>query len=42
MSDSQATHPEAIDEERRDFIHIATIATTAVGAGLVGYVFVDQ
>jgi len=42
VSDSQTTHPEAIDEERRDFIHVAAVTTTAVGAGLVGYVFVDQ
>ncbi|MEM8616653.1 MAG: ubiquinol-cytochrome c reductase iron-sulfur subunit [Pseudomonadota bacterium] len=36
------TAPEDVDEERRDFIHIATLAATVGGAGLVGYVFVDQ
>lgn len=42
MSDSQTTLNEEIDEDRRDFIHIATGATAAAGLGLVGYIFVDQ
>ena len=42
MSHSNTQGPEAIDEERRDFIHIAAVATTVTGAGLVGYMFVDQ
>ncbi len=42
MSDSTTTTGEEIDEERRDFIHIATGAAAAGGAGLVGYVFIDQ
>ncbi|MEM1053349.1 MAG: ubiquinol-cytochrome c reductase iron-sulfur subunit [Pseudomonadota bacterium] len=42
MSDTPPAEIEDIDEERRDFIHIATAATAAVGAGLVAYVFVDQ
>ena len=42
MSDSSTTSPETVDEERRDFIHIATIATAAAGAGLVAYPFIDQ
>ena len=42
MSDTPVQEIEDIDEERRDFIHIATGATAAVGVGLVGYVFVDQ
>ncbi len=42
MSDSQPTKPESVDEERRDFIHIAAIATTAAGAGLVAYPLIDQ
>ena len=42
MSDSHTTNPENVDEERRDFIHIAAIATTAAGAGLVAYPFIDQ
>ncbi len=42
MSAPSTTAPEVIDEERRDFIHIATGATAAAGAGLVAYVFVDQ
>lgn len=42
MSEASTVSTEAIDEERRDFIHIATAATAAAGAGLIGYVFVDQ
>ena len=42
MSDSNTTAPETIDEERRDFIHIAATATTVVGAGLVAYPLIDQ
>lgn len=42
MSDSNTTAPENVDEERRDFIHIAAIAATAAGAGLVAYPLVDQ
>ena len=42
MSDAQNTTPEAIDEDRRDFIHIATAATAVAGAGALAYVFVDQ
>lgn len=42
MSDSTTTAPETVDEERRDFIHIATGAAAVGGAGLLGYVFVDQ
>lgn len=42
MSDTQTADLEAVDEERRDFIHIAAILTTAAGAGLVAYPLVDQ
>ena len=42
MSDSHTTAPENIDEERRDFIHIAAGATAAAGIGLVAYPFIDQ
>lgn len=42
MSASNETAPDHVDEERRDFIHIAAIAATAGGAGLVAYPFVDQ
>jgi len=42
VSDSNTTAPEQIDEERRDFIHIATGATAAAGVGLVAYPFIDQ
>ncbi len=46
MSAPHTTTPETIDdgvdEERRDFIHIAAIATTAAGAGLVAYPLIDQ
>ena len=42
MSDSNTTAPEQIDEERRDFIHIAAVAATVGGAGLVAYPFIDQ
>ena len=42
MSDTQTADLETVDEERRDFIHIAAIATTAIGAGLVAYPLVDQ
>ena len=42
MSASDTTAPEQVDEERRDFIHIATIAATVGGAGLVAYPFIDQ
>jgi ubiquinol-cytochrome c reductase iron-sulfur subunit len=42
VSNAQNTHPEAIDEDRRDFIHIATAATAVAGAGALAYVFVDQ
>ena len=42
MSDSNTAAPEQIDEERRDFVHIAAIAATAGGAGLVVYPFIDQ
>ena len=42
MSASNETAPDHVDEERRDFIHIAEIAATAGGAGLVTYPFIDQ
>ena len=42
MSDSNTTAVDQVDEERRDFIHIATIAATVGGAGLVAYPFIDQ
>lgn len=42
MSDSNTTAPEAIDEERRDFIHIAAGAAAVGGAGLVAYPLVMQ
>ena len=41
MSDSH-TATEQVDEERRDFIHIAAIAATVGGAGMVAYPFIDQ
>ncbi|MGB3624388.1 MAG: ubiquinol-cytochrome c reductase iron-sulfur subunit [Henriciella sp.] len=42
MSDAQNTTHEAIDEDRRDFIHIATAATAVAGAGALAYAFIDQ
>jgi len=42
VSDSNTTAPENVDEERRDFIHIASVAAAAVGAGLVAYPLIDQ
>ncbi len=42
MSDSQTASPEAVDEERRDFIHIAAVTATVVGAGAVAYPLVSQ
>lgn len=42
MSDSNTATLESVDEERRDFIHIASIAATAAGAGLVAYPLIDQ
>ncbi len=46
MSAPHTTTPETtddgVDEERRDFIHIAAIATTVAGTGLVAYPFIDQ
>lgn len=42
MSDSNTTAPETVDEERRDFIHIAAGAAAVAGAGLVAYPLVDQ
>lgn len=42
MSDSTVTATEEVDEERRDFIHIAAIAATVGGAGMVAYPFIDQ
>ena len=42
VSEAQTTPHETIDEDRRDFIHIATAATAVAGAGALAYVFVDQ
>ncbi|MEE2878490.1 MAG: ubiquinol-cytochrome c reductase iron-sulfur subunit [Pseudomonadota bacterium] len=42
MSEAQTNTHETIDEDRRDFIHIATAATAVAGAGALAYVFVDQ
>lgn len=42
MSDSKNTAPETVDEERRDFIHIAAGAAAVGGAGLVAYPLVMQ
>ena len=42
MSASDTTAPDHVDEDRRDFIHIATLAAAAGGAGLVAYPLVDQ
>lgn len=42
MSDSNTTAPETVDEERRDFIHIAAGAAAVGGAGLVAYPLVMQ
>lgn len=42
VSDSNTTAPETIDEERRDFIHIAAGAAAVGGAGLVAYPLVQQ
>ena len=42
MSASDTTAPDHVDEERRDFIHIAAISATVGGAGLVAYPLVDQ
>jgi hypothetical protein len=44
MSDSNKAvpSPEALDEERRDFLLIATCALGAVGAGLAAWPFVSS
>ena len=42
MSDTTENTPEHIDDERRDFIHIAAIAATAGGVGALIIPFVDQ
>lgn len=42
MSDATDTTAEQVDEERRDFIHVAAIAATVGGAGMVAYPFIDQ
>lgn len=42
MSAPNTTAPDHVDEDRRDFIHIATLAAAAGGAGLVAYPLVDQ
>ena len=42
MSDSTTTATEQVDEERRDFIHVAAVAATVGGAGMVAYPFIDQ
>ncbi len=42
MSDSHTTAPESVDEERRDFIHIAAGAAAVAGGGLVAYPLIDQ
>ncbi len=42
MSDAVDPATDAVDEDRRDFIHVVTGATAAAGAGLVGWMFVDQ
>jgi len=42
VSEAKNITAEAVDEDRRDFIHIATAATAAAGAGALGYVFIDQ
>ena len=42
MSEAQTTPNETIDEDRRDFIHIAAATTAAAGAGALAYVFIDQ
>ncbi|HIG24177.1 MAG TPA: ubiquinol-cytochrome c reductase iron-sulfur subunit [Henriciella marina] len=42
VSDAQTKPHETVDEDRRDFIHIATAATAVAGAGALAYVFVDQ
>jgi len=42
VSAPNTTAPDHVDEDRRDFIHIATLAAAAGGAGLVAYPLVDQ
>ncbi len=42
MSDTIENAPEQIDEERRDFIHVAAIAVTAGGVAMVAVPLVDQ
>ncbi len=42
MSTLSATTPDQVDEERRDFIHVAAVAATAGATGLVAYPLIDQ
>ncbi len=42
MTDATIEHGESVDEERRDFIHIATVAAAGVGAAAVAIPVVAQ
>lgn len=42
MTDATIDHGESVDEERRDFIHIAAVAAAGVGAGAVAIPIVAQ
>ncbi|MEL6243767.1 MAG: ubiquinol-cytochrome c reductase iron-sulfur subunit [Pseudomonadota bacterium] len=42
MTDASIEHDETVDEDRRDFIHIATIATAGVGAGAMAIPVIAQ
>jgi len=42
VSDMTEHAQETVDEDKRDFIHIATGAMAAGGAAMVGWMFVDQ
>ncbi|MEL6662693.1 MAG: ubiquinol-cytochrome c reductase iron-sulfur subunit [Pseudomonadota bacterium] len=42
MTETTANDVETVDEDRRDFIHIAAVVATVGGAGAVAWPFIDQ
>lgn len=42
MSDITEDGVETVDEDRRDFVHIASLAMTVGGTGMIAWMFVDQ
>lgn len=42
MTDTPISEIESVDEDRRDFIHIAALVATVGGAGAVAWPFIDQ